>query len=73
MGDVVITREDSIKILQEVRANHKALESCPGPHDFQPRADKRYRFTCTICGGEIDGSDKWHYDQGLAHGRARKG
>jgi hypothetical protein len=79
VGNVVITREESVEILRQVRENHRRLEECPGPHDFKPverdgitpaigvKFGMKYR--CATCEGVIDGSDKWHYDQGLEHGR----
>jgi hypothetical protein len=55
--------------------NSKALDACPGPHDFAPLTDPLKRFIggkwkCRTCGGEIDSVARIFYQQGLKHGRA---
>ncbi len=63
--------QEAKELWAAVQKNHKALETCPGPHRFQQIAGKPWRYVCTLCQGEIDGADKWHYDQGLEHGKLR--
>lgn len=51
----------------QVQANVKALESCPGPHEFE-REDVRHS-RCKKCGGVADVLAIIWYNSGLKHGR----
>jgi hypothetical protein len=70
-----ISREESLAIWERVKANHKALDSCDGPHDFRPvddATDGRHQLLrkhrCVKCGGTIEHSDLHWYMRGLKHG-----
>lgn len=64
-----------------VKANRKAIDECPGPHDFvgieselqtvTQDGGKLYRkYKCTQCGGEVTTHDWYWYQHGLKHGKA---
>jgi hypothetical protein len=61
--------------LAKVQANHKALASCAGPHDFSidvtPTKTFGKRWRCSLCQGEIDSIAKIYYTEGLQHGLAK--
>lgn len=63
---------DATAILKEVQENLRKLESCPGPHDFQPHELLRGTLTprsylCSKCGGVLDSLKVIWYKKGLAH------
>lgn len=66
----MMNRGEALKILEDVRNNHKRLKECYG-HDFSidlnPEAKFRKNFRCTICGGIVDANTKYWYEQGLKH------
>lgn len=56
-----------------MQANHKALETCVGPHDFVDQTPEKQigkKWRCKACGGTLDGVERHWYEQGLKHGRA---
>jgi hypothetical protein len=60
------------RILADVRANLKRLDSCEGPHRFDPIPEDvgkvfGIRYRCTLCGGEVDNHAKHWYERGLKH------
>jgi hypothetical protein len=71
-----LTRRATLDIWEGVRANHAALDACPGPHDFSvpleqplPHMPAR-RWACSRCGGAIDVVAKSWYEKGLKHATA---
>lgn len=61
---------DGYQIFEEVKANHKKLESCQKHSfniDLEPdrRVGKRWR--CSSCGGEVGIMEKSWYEKGLKH------
>ena len=69
----MITRADSQRIWEEVKANHARLDACEGPHDFKPHPRPGRPalpdHKCTKCGGVIDIIALSWYTRGLAHGK----
>lgn len=67
-----ITREESLKIWEQVKANHKKLAECEGPHDFTIEARKVgtlvREWGCTKCGGTVESTHRAWYLDGLRHG-----
>lgn len=59
------------KIFEEVKENHKKLDSC-NLHDFSidNNPEKLYgrKYQCTKCGGVVDSVTKSWYESGVAHG-----
>lgn len=48
---------DMKAIWRDVKANAIALDSCPGPHTFPAGAPGLgNRWTCSKCGGKVDGA-----------------
>lgn len=67
-----LSADDLRGIWADVKANHKRLDECPGPHefDFDPNATPlRRKATCRKCGGQLDTTDARWYLKGLEHGR----
>jgi len=67
-----IDRKQVKSIFEEVLANNKLINGCPGPHIFTIAAGRRKiadDSICEVCGGRISSSDKSWYEKGLAHGR----
>jgi hypothetical protein len=68
-----LSREESKRILAEVRANMQLLEECGGPHDFKAVPPDRGRiprkYKCRFCGGTVDSPAYTWYKRGLEHGR----
>lgn len=60
-------------VFEEVRENHRRLEGCPGPHDFGVTDQSGFNFgqkyTCSKCGGVLDGVALRWYLKGLEHGK----
>lgn len=74
-----LKRKDMDEIFQQVKANHKLLESCPR-HDFSIALDHFTKkplevattfsdWRCSNCGGWVDGAAKRWYERGLAHAK----
>ena len=70
-----MTPVDAKALWEQVQANQRALSGCAGPHDFsedlRPERQIGKRWRCTLCGGEVDGVAKSHYEEGVRHGEAR--
>lgn len=66
------TRIDADEIIREVRENQAKLNSCAGPHDFQPsqkyESGMTKKYACLKCHGTVTVSDRNWYVRGLAHG-----
>jgi hypothetical protein len=68
----MLSREELLKMWEEVKANQKRLEGCVGPHDFVlasttgTRHDEKHR--CLKCDGVVDWSTCTWYKLGLKHG-----
>lgn len=68
-------RPDMQKIWEEVKANHKALNECPGPHDFVSMGaagefvKPNSKFRCTKCNGTVDHHAYHWYTLGMKHGK----
>lgn len=58
----------TIEILKAINENTTKRESCT-LHEFEPIADKPFKYRCKNCGCVEDGSFKLAYEQGLKHGR----
>lgn len=71
MGAVGISRSESDRILQEVRANQARLDACQGPHDFGPidSSNLPRTYRCSKCGGTVSTVHAIWYKKGLEHGR----
>lgn len=68
-----ISQETQKQIFENVRINHKRLESCEH-HDFLieiPCEHSKYRskYQCTHCKGIVDSQEKHWYELGLLHAR----
>lgn len=65
-------KKDVLEILDQVRANHRKLNACEGPHEFvidNPEEQLlRQRYRCTRCGGHIECRLYFWYKRGLEHG-----
>lgn len=59
-----MTPAQVLEIFNNVKQNHKRLEECTKPHDFQPITGAR-KYKCTKCNGEIDTTHYYWYYQGL--------
>lgn len=68
-----MNKEEALKIFQEVKENHKKLDSCSG-HDFAedvyPERKWGKRFRCTKCSGEVDYATKIWYEKGREHAKS---
>lgn len=62
-----IPQSEVKQIWEQVQANHRTLEACVRPHDFQPLGERPLfdRFKCSRCGGEVDGINARWYTDGL--------
>ncbi len=63
---------DAKNLWADVQANQARWEFCPGPHvlvDTTPDKQLGKRWRCSLCGGECNSVEKYHYEQGLQHGR----
>ncbi len=67
-----IDRQATLKLWEEVKANHAKLDGCP-KHDFKliNKQPLSARHRCTACGGEIDGTAYHWYSLGLKHGASQ--
>lgn len=68
-----LPKKDIREIWKETQANHRRLQECAGPHDFQPleeegRRPRKYR--CTHCGGEVSSINATWYKRGLTAGQS---
>ena len=62
-----------LALWEDVKANHRALEACVGPHDFtqmpaEARRSASPRFKCGKCAGVVDNHAHHWYKLGLKHG-----
>ncbi len=68
-----LPRPEVQAIFEKVKANHRLLDACAGPHDFSlvdpaaPPFKREYR--CARCGGVVDHTRYAWYAKGLEHGR----
>ncbi len=72
----MITREDSRRIWEEVKANHAKLDGCAA-HEFRPVPKYPNKpehplkdFQCLRCGGRIDAIAHGWYQRGLEHAKS---
>lgn len=66
-----LSKEETGKIFENVKANFKRLDECNGPHDFEKVGeDFRAIYRCRKCNGEISQRDYKWYAKGLEHGKA---
>jgi len=65
-----LSKETVQEIWEETQANHRRLQECKGPHDFQPVTDGHFSkaFRCSLCGGEVSATNASWYIRGLKHG-----
>lgn len=51
--------------------NIRILNSCAGPHQFEPMEPGKLasKCRCKLCGGTVESSAKRWYEKGLEHGR----
>jgi hypothetical protein len=67
-----LSKDTMKEIFAEVQANHKRLDSCIGPHEFNPIEDSSNALTkkylCTRCKGIVDFIAYSWYSKGLKHG-----
>jgi hypothetical protein len=70
----LISHEDMMKLWEEVKANHKRLDACVGPHDFVEASrahdytGPKVKFRCLKCNGVVDNNSHHWYKLGLKHG-----
>lgn len=69
-------RETVLKIWKDVKLNHKRLNECVGPHDFQcdmpnEPTSPQARWVCSLCNGWVGGVNKKWYELGLKHGAGK--
>jgi hypothetical protein len=76
--DEMVTRAESKKIWEQVKANHAKLDACEG-HEFSPvakypdRPDHALKdYVCTKCGGRIDAIAHHWYQMGMKHEQTRR-
>jgi hypothetical protein len=66
-------KETLDEIWKQVKINHKKLDNCDGPHEFEPMQHKDgelvRRYRCKKCGGEIDAIHHIWYKRGFEHGQ----
>jgi hypothetical protein len=72
-----LSKETMKEIFAEVQANHKRLDSCIGPHEFNPIEDDNSnsltkKYLCTRCEGIVDFIAFSWYTKGLKHGSTKK-
>jgi len=69
-----VDKETAQQIWKDVKANHKRLDNCKGPHDFRPvpaEGKSLVRdYVCSRCNGKVDAIHKLWYERGLEHGRS---
>jgi hypothetical protein len=66
----VITREEHQRIWEEVKENHRKLDSCKKhsfDEDVTPDRVLGKTYKCTSCGGTVDSITKSWYELGLKH------
>jgi hypothetical protein len=65
-----LSRDEMKGILADVRANHKTLDECPGPHEFSAIEPGKFgsKHRCAKCGGTIGAVETGWYRRGLEHG-----
>lgn len=73
-----LSKKELRDIIDEVRANAARLESCEGPHDFQPESGATPRrpgdrYKCTKCGGMLGAIERLWYERGLKDAARLKG
>ena len=70
---VGMDKETVQQIWKDVKANHKKLDGCKGPHDFRPLPIEGKTlirdYLCSKCGGKLEAIHKLWYERGLEHGR----
>lgn len=80
MGDVVkalsdvsgLRKKEIKQIWENVKANHKRLDECEGPHEFELVGEDRplkSKYRCRKCKGELDRINHGWYQRGLEHGK----
>jgi len=68
-----LSKAETEKIFETVKANIKRLNECSGPHDFEKVGEGfRAIYRCKKCAGEISQRDHGWYAKGLDHGKASK-
>lgn len=69
---MAFNRKEVEKIWENVKANHKALDHCRGPHDFHVHEKLRggtpRNYKCSKCGGVLDSVNYYWYKKGIEHG-----
>jgi len=68
-----LKKKEINQIWEEVKANHKKLRECEGPHEFEKENDGlhfRAQYRCKKCGGTVRGHEYQWYMEGLRHGKA---
>ena len=61
-----LDRKEADSIWESVKANHKLLDNCERPHDFEPIEGRPMpRFRCSKCGGVVTSPMATYYKQGL--------
>lgn len=71
-----ITKEEQMKIMEDIRNNNKLLESC-NLHDFSIEVPQKHtilsKWKCSNCGGIVDSTQKQWYEKGLNHANQKGG
>jgi hypothetical protein len=72
-----LSKDTMKEIFAEVKVNLKRLDSCIGPHDFNPSGDDakivvQQKYKCSKCLGTIDFIAFSWYTKGLKHGSVKK-
>lgn len=69
----MITKEESLQMLKEVRANIAKLNSCKRHvFDEAPQHSFMHRHTCMNCGGKADRLAVFWYNRGIEHSKAQQ-
>lgn len=67
-----LSKDDTRKIFEEVRANSAILDSCQR-HRFEVftkyESGMVKKYKCSACGGTVDSLAKNWYERGIAHGK----
>jgi hypothetical protein len=69
-----MTRQEAVRLWDEVQVNQHVLAACVPPHDFvqvDPKKGIGGNYRCSKCGGEVENLHRVWYEQGLADGQPK--
>jgi hypothetical protein len=68
-----MNKDEAIKIFNEVKENHRKLDSCKS-HNFSTEIQglfARNKYQCSNCNGTVDWQTKHWYEKGREHERGK--